>query len=280
MIYKVLALLPWLLITSLLMPAVAEARIVRILITSVQSPTFEGTSFGGVGQYEKLRGRAFGEVDPSDPRNAIIADIELAPRNARGMVEYSMDVLILKPVDLSRGNRQVLYHMNNRGNLGFLASLNNGGGGNNPTTAADAGNGFLMRYGYTIVSSGWDGGVAPSAALPLTITVPVARNRDGSSIVGPSLDEFVVDTATMMTAPLTYAAANTIRAAASLTVREHYTDGPVTIPSRGWEYTSGAGTVIRLLPLGTPFQQGRLYAFIYPAKDPIVAGLGFAAIQR
>jgi hypothetical protein len=111
------------------------------------------------------------------------------------------------------------------------------------------------------------------------ITVPVARNPDGSSIVGPSLEEFVVDTATMMTAPLTYAAANTIKAEASLTVRELYTDGPVTIPSSGWEYTSGAGTAIRLLPLGTPFQLGRLYEFIYPAKDPIVAGLGFAATR-
>ena len=88
MAHNVRELLPWLLLTALLTPAVAEARIIRILITSVQSPTFEGMSFGGVGQYEKLRGRAFGEVDPSDPRNAIIADIELAPRNARGMVEY------------------------------------------------------------------------------------------------------------------------------------------------------------------------------------------------
>src|SRR6187401_1262271 len=158
--------------------APAEAGIIRFVVTSVERPTFEGTSFGTVGQYEKLRGRAFGEVDPNDPRNAIITDIEFAPRNARGMVEYSMDVLVLKPIDLPRGNGQLLYHMNNRGNLQFLFSLNNGGLGNNPTTAADAGNGFLMRYGYTIVSSGWDASVAPGASLPLTITVPVARNPD------------------------------------------------------------------------------------------------------
>ena len=257
----------------------AEAEIVRFVVTSVERPTFEGMSFGSVGQYEKLRGRAFGEVDPNDPRNAIITDIEFAPRNARGMVEYSMDVLILKPIDLSRGNGQLLYHMNNRGNLQFLFSLNNGGLGNNPTTAADAGNGFLMRYGYTIVSSGWDAGVAPSASLPLTITVPVAKNPDGSAIVGPSLEEFVVDTAAMMTGPLTYAAANTDQGQATLTVREHYTDPSVTIPSTGWAYISAAGTAIRLLPVGTAFQQGRLYEFTYPAKDPIVAGLGFAATR-
>jgi hypothetical protein len=113
--------------------APAEAEIIRFVVTSVERPTFEGMSFGTVGQYEKLRGRAFGEVDPDDPRNAIITDIEFAPKNARGMVEYSMDVLILKPIDLSRGNGQLLYHMNNRGNIGFLFSLNNGSLGNNPT---------------------------------------------------------------------------------------------------------------------------------------------------
>jgi hypothetical protein len=258
-------------------PGVAEARITKMLITSVESPTFDGTSFGGVGQYEKLRGRAWGEVDPSDPRNAIITDIELA-KNAAGKVEYSMDVLIIKPIDSARGNGQLLYHMNNRGNIGFLGSLNDGGGGNDPTTAAHAGNGFLMRRGYTIVSSGWDGGVTPGGNR-LTISVPVARNADSSPIVGPSLDEFVVDSATMMTGVLTYPAATTDKSQASLTVRTHYTDPPVSIPDTGWDYTSAAGTAIRLLPAGTLFQQGRLYEFTYPAKDPIVAGLGLAATR-
>src|SRR4029450_7368610 len=95
----------------------AEAEITRIVITRTQSPTFEGVSFGEVGQYEKLAGRACGEVDPTDPRNAGIADIQLAPRNSRGMVEYSMDVFILKPVALANGNHRLLYYMNNRGNL-------------------------------------------------------------------------------------------------------------------------------------------------------------------
>ena len=51
----------------------ANADITRIVITSIESPTFEGVSFGEVGQYEKVRMRAFGEVDPNDPRNAGIA---------------------------------------------------------------------------------------------------------------------------------------------------------------------------------------------------------------
>src|SRR6266568_8991410 len=73
---------------------VAEARITKIEITSIESPTFEGTTFGAVGAYEKLRGKAYGEVDPADPRNALITDLELAPRNAGGKVEYSMDIYI------------------------------------------------------------------------------------------------------------------------------------------------------------------------------------------
>src|SRR5207302_378927 len=66
----------------------AQARITRIVITRVERPTFGGASFGSVGQFEKLVGTAYGEVDPKDPHNAIIQDIALAPRNAHGMVEY------------------------------------------------------------------------------------------------------------------------------------------------------------------------------------------------
>src|SRR6266567_8592142 len=83
--------------SAVLAATVAEARITRIDITSAESPTFGGTTFGTVGAYEKLRGKAYGEVDPADPRNALITDIELAPRNAGGKVEYSMDIYILKP---------------------------------------------------------------------------------------------------------------------------------------------------------------------------------------
>ena len=95
-------------------PELAEARITRIQITRVESPTFEGTSFGAVGQYEKLVGRAYGEVDPTDSRNAIITDLGLAPTNAVGKVEYSTGIFILRPIDRSIGNRRVLYEVNNR----------------------------------------------------------------------------------------------------------------------------------------------------------------------
>jgi hypothetical protein len=263
---------------SALSPAwTAEARITRIVISTTQSPTFGGTSFGAVGAYEKLRGTISGEVDPLDPKNTLIADVSLAPRNERGMVEYTAGVLILRPVDPSKGNRRVLYEINNRGTMYSLGMMNDAvTGGSDPTAAADAGNGFLMQQGYTLVLSGWDV-TAPAGAGRLTMTAPVATAPDGSPIVGLSLEEFVIDNATTATGVLTYPAADQDKSHANLTVRSHYSDTPVPVPQSGWEYVSS--TSIRLLPAGSFFANGSLYEFVYPARNPIVAGLGLAGIR-
>ncbi len=168
----------------------AEAQITRIVIDPArsQSPAFEGRVFGpngSVGQYEKLRGKAYGELDPADPRNAIITDLALAPRNARGRVEYSMDIFILKPIDLKKGNHRVILDFNNRGEM-RLGALNDTPLNNNPRTAAQAGSGFVMNLGYSVVGNGWDFG-ATSDDDGMTISVPVAKNPNGSSITGPSV---------------------------------------------------------------------------------------------
>jgi hypothetical protein len=260
-------------------PILAEARIKRIEITRVESPTFDGASFGTAGPYETLVGRVSGVVDPKAARNGVIVDIDLAPKNAGGLVEYSTDIVILRPIDRSKGNRRVLFDINNRGDMRALGMLNDSrGGGNDPQTAADAGNGFLMRQGYTIVASGWDV-TATRGGGRLAIAVPTAKNRDNSSIVGPALEEFVIDNRTTMTGRLTYPAASTAKDQARLTVRVHYTDSPTVIPADGWEFTDANAETIRLQPAGTAFQQGRLYELTYLAKDPIVAGLAFAATR-
>ncbi len=261
------------------LPPSASARITRVVITRVESPAFGGTSFGNTGQYEKLVGRAFGEVDPTDPAVALITDIAFAPRNAAGRVEYSTDIYVLKPVDLSKGNHRLFFEINNRGgNLSFGQLNDATTGGNDPTTAADAGNGFLMRQGYTLLWSGWDV-TAPPGSGRFTITVPVAKNADGSAITGPALEEFVVDDNATVTGPLTYAAATSDKSQATLTVRTRYQDAPVPVLSSDWEYANAGLTAIHLLPAGTHFQQGTLYEFTYTAKDPLIAGLGFAAIR-
>jgi hypothetical protein len=240
-----------------------------------QSPTFGGLSFGSVGQYEKLRGTAYGELDPSDLRNAVITDIELAPVNARGMVEYSMDIFILKPINLSKGNHRLLFDFNNRGQM-RLGRLNDAPVTNNPTTATDAGTGFIMNLGYTVASNGWDFGA--SGFNSMKITVPVATNG-GATITGPSYEYIVFDNNTTLTSELAYAAASTDKSQATLTVRPRLDDEPTTVLVTSWEYTSPAGTAIRLLPVGTPFQQSHIYEFTYTAKNPVVAAVGLAATR-
>jgi hypothetical protein len=193
----------------------ADARITKIVISSTESPTFEGRSFGDVGQYEKLRGRVTGEVDPADPRNAVITDIALAPRNANGKVEYETDIMIIRPIDRTKGNRKVWYELTNRGAVVSLSQFNDGAERlNNPTKAAHAGNGFLMRQGYTILISGWDIS-APSGGDSFTTKVPVAVNKDGSPVTGPSMEEFVVDANDVVIGRLTYPAATLDKSTAS-----------------------------------------------------------------
>ncbi len=254
---------------------VAEARITKIEITSIESPTFEGTTFGAVGAYEKLRGKASGEVDPADARNALITDIELAPRTPGGKVAYSMDIYILKPLDLGKGNQKLFMEVNNRGNK-LYADFNRSSGGNNPTTAAHAGDAFLMHMGYSLAWNGWDISAAPGGDR-LTISVPVATNPDGSTISGPSYEYIVFDNATTATSVLAYAAATLDKSRAKLTLKPHLTDIPVEIPASGWDYTSPAGTAIKLA--SGAFQQGWIYEFTYVAKNPLVAGLGLAATR-
>ena len=254
---------------------VAEARIIRIEITSVESPTFDGRIFGRVGPYEKLRGKAYGEVDPADPRNAVITDIELAPRNANGKVEYSMDIFILKPMDLRRGNHTVFLDMNNRGTMLGLF-LNDVGPTNNPTAAADAGSGFLMNQGYSVVGNGWDFGPTSENAR-LTISLPIARSPDGSSITGLSYEYINFDDAKSVRYRLAYPTATMDTSKATLTVRARLDDQPTTLPATAWEYVDR--TTIRLLPAGTPFKQSHVYELTYTASDPVVAALGLAATR-
>src|SRR4029453_12268869 len=221
------------LVAALLLVAAsaADARVTKLTIVAKESPTFGGHTFPSVGQYEKLVGKAYGELDPNDPKNAVIVDIKLAPRNARGKVEYAFDFYILKPIDLSKGNHKLMYEPPNRGRKTH-ASLNRGAGSNDPgsvTNPQELANLFLPPRGYTMVWSGWDFSAGTdSANYTTTITLPVAKNPDGTSITGPSYEYIVTGD---MAYDLNYVAATLDQATPPLPHRVHLDDVPQVVPA-------------------------------------------------
>lgn len=263
----------------------AHARVTQIQINKATSasPTFSGQSFGA-GEYQMINGTVSGEVDPRDPLNAGIVDIGLAPRNSRGMVEYSTDFQLLIPTDLSKGNHRLLYDITNRGRTDALSILNSGSTANTTSTSGGPGNGFLMNQGYSILESGWDitvGQNDPNGGFG--VSVPVAT-KGGQPITGPATEEFDIDSGSMpATEPLSYPAATPDKSQASLTVRANFGDTPIPLDASTWDYTDNTLTAIKLngKNFGDPsvFGPSGLYEFSYTAVNPKVAALGLAAIR-
>jgi hypothetical protein len=265
-------------------PPAPKTPQLRLTITATEA--FAG-SWGTVGEYERLSGTVAGEVDPADPKNAIIQDLALAPVNARGMVEYQADFVMLKPKDMSKASGVLRYDAPNRGNmLTFL---------NPAATPSDA---EYLERGYVMLYSAWQGDVPKSNPNRLTVTVPVAQNKDGSTITGPYRAELVPAAATpVMTLPggvfnttmIPYAPAsldNTLPGY-SLTRRANETDPRITVPPADWKFADcdAAGNPFPGTPDGSKvclkggFDPKYLYELVYVAKDPKVMGLGLAALR-
>ncbi len=263
-----------------------EARVVRFVI-ELRESFAGGVAWGTSGPYERLRGTAYMEVAPDDPLNALIVDLDLAPRNSRGLVEFSASFFILKPVDMSRGNHKIFHTVNNRGN--------NPGGLIDAETAADVGSSdVFLRMGYTIVDVGWEGDVIPGLRR-LAADLPLATHGDGSPIVGPMRVEYSdrhippegTFTLNLKGRPgfRSYATASTDTGLAVFTVRDTVAGPKVPIPADRWAFGR--------CPLGRPslmpstrdicyfdgFDPDKLYELVYLAQDPIVMGLGHAAIR-
>ncbi len=173
------------LILLAVMPASSEARVVRFVVEQTRRIA-DGKSFGDVGPYERLDGTVYIEVDPRDPLNAGIVNLDKAPRTPKGMVGFSSPFFILRPVDMTRGNHKLFYGVNNRGNkLDFAWRTilpETGTSNNNPLTAADFGDALLLRLGYAYVDAGWQGNVAPGNDR-LVPSLSVAVQPDGRPIV-------------------------------------------------------------------------------------------------
>jgi hypothetical protein len=267
--------------------------IIRIVIQR-REPFADGHEFPVTGAYEKLVGTIYGEVDPKNRLNKIIVNLDKAPRNRRGRVEYRSDLCILKPVDMARGNGKIFFDAPNRGGKRILGFLNDATTSNDPSILADAGNGFLMRQGYTLVWCGWQGDLMPLKNW-LVLNVPAAMNN-GKEIVGQVRTEIVVDEKGVQSQPLSadervksYEAASRDKSQATLTVREKSYGKRIAVPPTQWEFAAsvkdprtGKETVepsTKDLYVHGGFKPGHIYEFIYPAKNPLVLGLGFAVVR-
>jgi hypothetical protein len=255
---------------------------IEIQVNAVE-PFAGGQAFGDAGSYLRIRGVAKGELDPAAPENRVIVDLDKAPRNARGLVEYETDFFILRPTDPSRTNGVLVYDVTNRGSKRIFQLLddapgNNPGVANDPKTADEAGLGFSLGRGYSIVWSGWDPG-APTANNGLGGRFPTAM-EGGEPITGYIRHEFHIGTRTPGKGDLVrlpYPVVSTDNHRARLAVRDRESDVRTEIPADAWEFADGQS--IRLLPEGSLFAPFKIYELWYEATEPKVLGIGFASVR-
>jgi hypothetical protein len=278
----------------------AHAEVVRVEIIT-REPVLDGAAFGAVGPYERVVGRVHFAVDPRLPANRAIADIDLAPRNAEGRVEFSSDLYMLRPVDQARGNGTVLFEVGNRGRKGLLDTFSMARTSLDPRTAEDFGDRFLMERGYTLAWIGWqadvhdhletvytsvEAGTPPNPHL-LRFRAPVAT-QDGKPIRGWVRSDFVpnVKSLSFHLADRThrpYEVADLDDHGIRLTVRARRNDPREVIPRDRWQFArevDGKPAPSRahvFMPSG--FEAGMIYEIVYPAEHPVVVGLGLAAVR-
>lgn len=267
----------------------ALAEVVRLEVRE-RGAFAEGKSFGPAGPYERIRGRLYLETDPENEANERVSDLNRAPRNARGRVESWSDFVLLKPADAAKGNGQLLYDVNNRGNLLALWTFNDGERTNDPATAAHAGNGFLMRQGYAVLWSGWNGEVMEDGTGRLLCGLPVAT-EEGVTITGRAHLE-ITSTERVFSRAFSWSpwgigaafpSASLENAGATLTMRAHRGEAGVEVPREEWGF--GRMEEGRVVPDATHvhvkegLRPGWLYDLVYTAKEPRVTGLGLTALR-
>ena len=277
-----------------------DARLTRLEVTQ-REVVAGGEAFGAAGAYERLTGTAYFEVDPGDRRNAAVFDLDKAPRNARGHVEFSPDMVILKPVELARARRTLFFEVNNRGrkiSFGRMQDTASDANMNAPLSQRDFGNGFLMKRGYVLAWVGWGADIAPGDNR-LTVNFPIAM-EDGQPIMERILTEFGdrnFNGGSPTTLPLSggtafksFPSASTDKATAQAELWITPSDSPRTsspgIPrgSRvaddqwafascpdGWPGTPSAGDIC----VKGGFQNNLNYHLIYRATSSPVMGLGY-----
>jgi hypothetical protein len=253
------------LIGVLILPALVSAEVSRVEITS-RRDVAGGRSFGSTGTYERLTGKIYFAIDPANARNQVIADLDKAPKNAAGKIELSTDLVILKPHDPAKGNGIAIFDIVNRG-AGVVLPQFDGPPGKNLDT--EAGDGFLLDRGYTIVMVGWEFDASREGALKIDLpgAIGVTGLVTGTFIVDSRSDKATVADLVGYTPSDPASAQNTLR------VREKLGAAWVTIARAKWQLAGNTVT------LDGGFEPGRTYELAYVAVNPPVAGLGFAAVR-
>lgn len=267
--------------------APAAAAVVRFDIIR-REPFANGEPFGAAGPYEKIVGRVHFALDPRLRQNAEIVDLSLAPRNDAGQVEFWADLFILAPANPAQGNGALLYDVNNRGNKLALGMFNYGGN-SDPTTREHAGDGFLMRHGFTVVWSGWDGELLPGDNR-LRLMAPIAKPASGS-LTGKVRCEFIPSPGTKRMV-VNWANHGSYRPTdaglrdATLTIRPRASAARVAIAREEWtlhvaDVSSDSATQLPLVEVEMPagMKPGMIYELIYEAADPLVMGVGLASVR-
>ncbi|MBI2888098.1 MAG: hypothetical protein HYY02_12965 [Chloroflexi bacterium] len=255
--------------------------VVSFDITS-RGPLAGGESFGEAGPYEQVRGTLRFAVDPRHPDHQVITDLALAPTGPGGLVHFSSDFLLLKPVRPAPGGR-LLYDVVNRGNRTALNAFNNTA---TPGAAGemDLGDGFLMRHGFTVAFCGWQAD-APQGGM--AITVPEAL-EGGAPLHGQTYIQYQVSrpTRSLLLSDRNHRplpAHDLNDPTATLTVREHFEAPPKTLDRSLWQFARWENdqpvSDRNAVYLSTGFQPGLVYELVYTTVGAPVIGLGFLATR-
>jgi hypothetical protein len=280
--------LTWVLTSIAFFASSADAHVTRVEILS-RADIQDGRAFGLAGPYERIIGRVYFAVNPENIHNRQIVDLDKAPRNAQGEVEFSADLYLFKPKDMAKGNNAVLFEVSNRGGRGILRLVN---GGNSSDPNAEFGDGFLLREGYTIAWLGWQFDVADQGQN-LRLSAPVAHDPGGREIRGlvrsdftPSQKRDDMPLGHILLGPgggKSYPVDDPASEKNVLTVRDTPGGARQVIPRGQWSFGHSVEGQLAADPhfihLDGGFLPGKIYEVVYEAKDPVVAGGGLAAVR-
>lgn len=267
-------------------PSALWSEVVRVEIASRQE-VLGGKSFGSVGSFEKVVGKVYFAVSPDNPHNKMIVDLDKAPRNGQGKVEFSADLFIVRPKDPARGNGVLLFDVVNRGNKSLLSTFNHAKASADPVTEADFGDGLLQREGFTMVAVGWQFDV-PKTPNRIAFEAPIPT-EDGKPITGWVSPWFIPDKransfeyVSGYNSPA-YSPSDSNDASYRLTEREGMASAPRLIPHDNWRFgrmeNDQLVSDLNWITLKGGFKAGTTYQLTYKTSNPSVSGLGFAAIR-